>query len=211
MLNICKMYLNNSQLVNGLKVEGVLRTPSIIKAFLSVDRVDFVNDDYLDAPYVDQPLSIGFEQTISQPYTVAFMLELLSPQEGELILDVGSGSGWTTALLAQIVGESGRVYGLELVPELVRFGQENLNKYDFSQANIRQASSKLGLPEEAPFDRILVSAGDSEVPSGLLQQLKIGGVLVMPVRDAIWKIVRTSETKTKIEKFEGFVFVPLVH
>lgn len=205
------MYLNNSQLVNGLKVEGVLRTPSIIKAFLSVDRVDFVNDDYLDAPYVDQPLSIGFEQTISQPYTVAFMLELLSPQEGELILDVGSGSGWTTALLAQIVGESGRVYGLELVPELVRFGQENLNKYDFSQANIRQASSKLGLPEEAPFDRILVSAGDSEVPSGLLQQLKIGGVLVMPVRDAIWKIVRTSETKTKIEKFEGFVFVPLVH
>jgi protein-L-isoaspartate(D-aspartate) O-methyltransferase len=176
-----------------------------------VDRVDFVRLEDRGSTAEDEALPIGYGQTISQPYTVAFMLELLWPRVGEKILDVGSGSGWTTALLAAIVGPKGKVCGVERVPELVGFGRANLAKYTLPQAEILQAGKELGLPEAAPFDRILVSAAaESSVPVRLVAQLKVGGILVMPVGEAIWCVEKLSGTQTRIEKHPGFVFVPLV-
>jgi len=99
-----------------------LQTPALIEAFQHVDRRDFVAPDYVDQAYLDRPLPIGHAQTISQPTTVAMMLELLQPQAGQEILDIGSGSGWTTALLGHVVGKDGSVLGLELLPKLVGFG-----------------------------------------------------------------------------------------
>lgn len=204
-------YRRMENLVRHLLESGVLKTKSIIDAFQTIDRKNFVSSGDKEDAYGDYPLSIGHEQTISQPTTVAFMLELLSVAKGDKILDVGSGSGWTTALLAHLAGTKGAVYGVEIVPELVSFGAGNLVKYDFQNAEIFDASATLGLPTEAPFDKILVSAAGRAVPEELLSQLKVGGTMVVPVKDAIWKIQKISEAETEIEKYEGFRFVPLMH
>ncbi|OGZ57922.1 MAG: protein-L-isoaspartate O-methyltransferase [Candidatus Spechtbacteria bacterium RIFCSPHIGHO2_02_FULL_43_15b] len=188
---------------------GALREKNIIAAFEKIDRKDFVLPEYEDQAYEDHPLPIGHGQTISQPYTVAFMLELLHPQNGERILDIGSGSGWTTALLSDIAGQSGKVWGVEIIPELVKFGQDNLIKYDFPQTKIAEAGKILGLPREAPFDRILVSAASETLPKELIKQLKIGGILVMPVKTAIYRIKKISLAGLETKTFDGFTFVPL--
>lgn len=196
-------------LINHLKNSGVLKTLAITRAFEKIDRLDFVPKNLQDLAYEDEPLPISQEQTISQPYTVAFMLELLNPQKKDRVLDVGSGSGYTTALLAEVVGEEGQVIGVEIIPELVTFGKENLAKYNFDSAEIRQASDKLGLPDESPFDKILVSAAAREIPKVLVEQLKIGGIMVIPVVNDIYKIEKNKKD-IKIEKYGGFSFVPLV-
>lgn len=196
-------------LVNYLIRSGVLKTAAIIEAFKKVDRADFVLLEFKDNPYGDYPLALGWGQTISQPTTVAFMLELLAPQKNEKILDVGSGSGWTTALLAAIVGEQGKVWGIEIVPQLAEFGKNNLKKYNFPQAEIILAEKELGLGKEAPFDKILVSAAAAELPRELAAQLKIGGRLVLPIKNSVWQIDKISENKFKKREFFGFVFVPL--
>jgi len=199
------------QLILYLQKIDVLKTKRIIDAFKAIDRADFVPTKYKFLAYKDEALPIGYEQTISQPTVVAFMLELLEPQPGERILDVGSGSGWTTALLASIVGAKGKVYGVEIVLELVTFGQKNIAKYNFRSVEITQAGKTFGLPLKAPFDKILVGATGSSVPQSLIDQLKIGGVMVIPINEAIWKVHKKSESETDIEKFEGFLFVPLIN
>lgn len=205
--------MNNDELISKLKNVGVLKTPRIIDAFCKTDRADFVPGEYKDEAYGDYPLPIGQSQTISQPSTVAFMLELLQPEDGDKILDVGSGSGWTTALLAQIVRPSGRIWGLELVPELVEFGRKNLSKYNFSWAEILQAEEGHLVPRHlykgAGFDKILVSAAGEEMPHELIDQLKIGGRMVIPLQNSIWKVDKISQAEAKKEEFPGFVFVPL--
>lgn len=196
-------------LIEHLKNIEVLKNPTIISSFEKIDRKDFVPEDLKDLAYEDIPLSIGKNQTISQPLTVAFMLELLNPQKGNKVLDVGSGSGYTTALLANTVGENGRVIGLEIIQELVNFGKRNLSKYNLLNANIYKVKDELGMPYEAPFDRILVSASASEIPDELVKQLKTGGIMVIPVGKDIYKIEKDG-FKIKTKKYHGFVFVPLV-
>jgi protein-L-isoaspartate(D-aspartate) O-methyltransferase len=151
-------------------------------------------------------------QTISQPYVVAFMLELLEPQEGQKILDIGFGSGWTTSLLAEIVGKNGKVYGIEIVPEVFEFGKKNIEKYNFLQKGIVEIflmDGSKGFPEKAPFDRILVSAAAKKIPEELISQLKDNGILVIPDFEGIWKIKKING-KIEKEYHYGFVFVPLV-
>lgn len=185
----------------GRRYEGV---------FDKVKRIDFLPDDYKGVVFVDRPIPIGYGQTNSQPTTVAFMLEILQPQAGDRVLDVGSGSGWTTALLAEIVGEKGEVFGVELVPELVEFGTKNLEKYQFKHAQILQADKKVfGLSDEGPFDKILVSASAKKLPNELVDQLKVGGRLVIPIKNSIWRIDKLAKGNLDKEEYPGFVFVPL--
>lgn len=205
------MQTKYEKLINTLIERDVLETDLIINAFREIDRKDFILREYDSEAYEDYALPIGHKQTISQPFTVAFMFELLKPQVGEKILDIGSGSGWTTALLSHIVGKGGNVWGVEIVPELVDLGKSNLKKYHFSYAHIVQATDELGLPQHGPYDRILVSAAGIEVPEKIVKQLKVGGVLVIPVENAIWKVKSTSKGNVEIEKYEGFSFVPLIH
>ncbi len=201
--------MDRKELIKHLISSNVLKSKNIIEAFEAVDRADFVLEQYLYEAYEDHPLQIGFGLTISQPTTVAFMLELLQPTAGDKILDVGSGSGWTTALLAKIIGPRGIVFGVEIIPELVDFGRKNLQKYKFLNAKISQAKNMLGLPKEAPFDKILVSAAADTLPEELVGQLKIGGRMVLPIKNSIWRIDKISATEISREEFPGFVFVPL--
>ncbi len=199
------------QLIDHLeKGTKVLDNKVLKDAFVAIDRIDFVPEDYAEEAYEDYPLPIGHEQTISQPTTVAFMLELLDPKEGDRILDVGSGSGWTTALLSHIVGEKGEVVGVERISELVESGKENIKRYDFKNMKIIKAEKEVGSKSDAPFDKILVSAAAEELPKQLLEQLKVGGTIVIPVYDNLWQVKKTSETNTEIKKFDRFEFVPLI-
>ena len=197
-------------LVDTMIVSGILRSPEIIDAFESVDRKYFVAESFREHIYADIPLPIGNDQTISQPSTVAFMLEHLSVQNGDKVLDIGSGSGWTTALLCHIVGEEGSVTGLERVDALVEQGKKNLSHFSFDHCHIEKAGEELGLPGKS-FDRILVSASADEIPEALFSQLSIGGTLVIPVGNSIFKFNKISDTELEKEEYYGFVFVPLIY
>ena len=207
-----------STLINKLISQGTLKSESVIGAFKRITRADFLLPADRSQSDLNEPLSIGHGQTISQPLTVAFMLELLEPAPGERILDVGCGSGWTTALLSCLVEPEGRVYGLEVLPELSEFAAANVGKYGFIEkgiAQIRQGDGKQGLPEKAPFAKILVSAAARFTPPALLAQLETGGVMVIPVggqfmSQDILKITKTGTDKFDIARYPGFVFVPLI-
>ncbi|MBN2721593.1 MAG: protein-L-isoaspartate O-methyltransferase [Campylobacterales bacterium] len=203
--------MNNMQdLVDYMVLRGVLHTSRIINAFWDIDRKYFVPEQFSEHIYIDAPLPIGKNQTISQPSTVAFMLEQLAPKEGENILDIGSGSGWTTSLLCHIVGEKGSVTGLERVDELVEQGKKNLAQFNFGDhCSIQKAGAQLGIPGQK-FDRILVSASAEEIPTALFDQLKIGGVLVVPVQNSIFRFEKISDDNIKRDEYKGFAFVPLI-
>lgn len=198
-------------LIDSMILNDALRTPRIMEAFKEVDRKYFVPESFGEYIYVDAPLPIGEDQTISQPSTVSFMLELLEPREGDKILDIGSGSGWTTALLCHIVGETGSVEGLERKEALVEKGRENLAKFKFGpRCSIDKAGEALGRPGET-FDRILVSASSDEIPEVLFEQLKPGGILVIPVRNSIFRFRKSSDGRISKEEYPGFRFVPLIY
>lgn len=187
---------------------GVLEDPRIEAAFRAVNRRDFVREGYEVEAHEDYAIPIGYEQTISQPTTVAYMLEMLAPQEGDTILDVGCGSGWTTALLAEIVGQHGRVIGMEVIEELVKFGRDNLAAYDFTQAEIRHGNPLKEKQPEAPFNRILVSAAGDHVPEALTDQLAVGGTMVLPVDESLIQVKKKSEDELLQQEHPGFTFVP---
>ncbi len=198
--------------------------PRIIEAFRKIKRIDFLPEDMKDLAELNEALPIGFGQTISQPLVVAFMLELLEPEEGEKILDVGSGSGWTTALLAEIVGKTGKVIAVEVVPELKEFGEKNVSKYNFlvpyrtcSGAGVEMGTAQFicadgskGYEKEAPYDKILASASAEKLPEPWKRQLKIGGRIVTPIGNSIWLFIKKSESEFQEIEHPGFVFVPLI-
>ncbi|MFZ3074119.1 MAG: protein-L-isoaspartate O-methyltransferase [Minisyncoccales bacterium] len=206
-------------LIENLINKGYLKTVRLIDAFRAIRRRDFLpinlpNRDMLAE--LDEAISIGFAQTISQPAVVAFMLELLSPQPGQKILDIGYGSGWTTALLAYIAsggGAAGKVVAIERIPELALFGRNNISKYNFINRKIVRyvvGDGSRGYWPQAPYDRILASAAATSIPKTWIKQLKIGGIIVAPQENAIVKITKNSQTITTEERHEGFAFVPLV-
>ena len=198
------------KLIDSMIEAGVLKTPNIIKAFQIIDRKYFVPKEYWDYAYIDKPLPIGKNQTISQPITVAFMLELLEPKKRDKILDIGSGSAWTTSLLCYLVGENGSVLGVERVDELVKTGQQNLSQFKLgNHCQIQKAGDTLGISDEK-FDKILVSASAKQIPKELFAQLKPNGILVVPVQNSIFKFKKINETDIQSQEFPGFVFVPLI-
>lgn len=201
-------------LVDVLIKEGWLESNRIIEAFREIDREDFLPPAKKSLAEVNEALPIGHGQTISQPLVVAFMLEKLDPRVGNKILDIGSGSGWTTALLSHIVTEQGKVIGIEIVPELKEFGERNVAKYNFVDKGIADFLCKdgtEGFEEEAPYDRILASASAQQLPSAWKEQLKIGGKIVAPVGHSIFVYEKRSKQDFNKEEHPGFSFVPLIN
>ena len=201
--------MTNETLITYLKETGAIRTAAIENALRAVDRAKFVPAELRPNAYRDTALPIGERQTISQPTVVVYCLELLQVRLGDRGLDVGTGSGWTTALLAQLVGPTGSVVGVERIPSLVSFGSRNLSKFAYAHAHIEQTGTELGKPDSAPFDRILVSATADTVPEALTKQLKNGGRMVTPIQEAICAIDRTDDHFSTV-CHEGYVFVPLI-
>lgn len=198
-------------LLNHLENEsGVFGNPRIKHAFETVDRKTFVDEDYKVEAYEDYALPTLHGQTISQPTTVAFMLELLDVKKGDKVLDIGAGSGWTTALLSDMAGGEGSVFGVERIAELTDVANEHLNEAGFSATKVETVrSGEMGLGKHAPYDRILVNAAADELPLGLLDQLKVGGVLVIPIGQSIYRIVKKSKDTFEDREYPGFTFVPL--
>lgn len=200
-------------LLDDLIKRGWLKTEKIIKAFEEIKRIDFLPENVKDLAELNEALPIGWGQTISQPLVVAFMLELLKPEKGDKILDVGSGSGWTSALLAHIVGKEGKIIAIEIIPELTEFGKKNVKKYNFVEKGIVKfvcADGSRGYENEAPFDKILASASARQVPKAWKEQLKIGGRIVTPIGSSIWLFLKKSDKEFEGTEYPGFVFVPLI-
>lgn len=204
------------KLVDQLIKQNCLKSPDIIEAFKKINRADFVPDEIISEKgkeFVQEynaPLSIGHNQTISQPLTVAFMLELLKPEKGDKILDIGSGSGWQTAMLCQIVGKDGFIYAIERIRELKEFGQKNVEKYGFNNVEFICGDGSKGLEEKAPFNKIIAAASAEEIPSAWKEQLKIKGRLVTPVESSIWLLIKKGENEFEEKEYPGFAFVPLI-
>lgn len=173
----------------------------------AVPRAGFLPPEKQDRASYDGPIPIGHGQTNSQPRTVADMLRLLDVRPAQRILDVGSGSGWTTALLAHLVGSSGQVIGVELEPRLVAFGRANLGATQQPWARVEQADPKvLGWPKDGPYDRILVSANADKLPDELNDQMGTDGRMVVPVRSRMILVERSDGgTQTSVHGYYSFV------
>ena len=203
-----------ARMVERLIRDGVLRTPRIIEAVGAVPRHLFVPRLLRESAYYDTPLTLGSGQTISAPHMVGMMLEYLDLQEGQSVLEIGGGSGYHAALVAQIVGPGGHVYAVERIASLAKKAQNRLERLglgDRIEVLVRDGSE--GFPERAPFDRIFVTCGAPEIPPPLIRDLREGGKLLIPVgtthfQDLILGEKMEGELKTK--NLGGVVFVPLV-
>lgn len=205
-----------NSLINDLIKKGFLKDEKVIEAFSEINRAEFLPENFFKEGTRDVALPIGYGQTISQPSVVSLMLSLLDVKEGQKVLDVGSGSGWTVALLCHIVGRNGYVGAIERIEELLDWGKKNVDKYGYvkdgreGQAEFFLGDGARGLSKRAPFDRILVSASSDFIPLALKKQLKIGGKMVIPVRNNLWFLEKKDSDKFDQKIYPGFSFVPLV-
>lgn len=182
----------------------------IVVAMRLVPREGFLWPSQRRRAQLDQPLRIGHGQTNSQPRTVRDMLWLLDVHPGQHVLDVGAGSGWTTALLAHLVGASGSVVGVELEPELAEWGAANVRACDMPWARVELAlPGVLGWPDEALYDRVLVSAEARALPDELTEQVALDGVMVIPVAGRMVRVRRQGPGEPVVERFGHYRFVPL--
>jgi len=208
------------RLVENLKAEGVIRSRKVAEAMLKVPREKFVPARLKNQAYYDTPLPIGWGQTVSAPHMVAMMCELLELEVGHKVLEVGAGCGYHAAVVAEIVApreaeNPGHVYTVEIVKELAEMARRNLEANSYAgRVTVVEGDGTLGLPEYAPFDRILVTAAAPSVPPPLLEQLKPGGIMVIPVGDPysyqVLRLVRKrSNGRVEEEDLLGVAFVPL--
>ncbi|MCE4619883.1 MAG: protein-L-isoaspartate(D-aspartate) O-methyltransferase [Desulfurococcales archaeon] len=201
---------------------GFLRSEKVYRAMLRVPREEFVPPPYRDLAYEDRPLPIGYGQTISAPSIVAYMTELLDPDKGMKVLEVGTGSGYQAAVLAEIVAPSdeprsewGHVYSIERIPELAEYARRNLERTGYAdRVTVIVGDGSKGYPPEAPYDRIMVTAAAPRIPRSLEEQLAPGGRMVIPVGDS-WDqtlilVVKTRDGRIIREPRLPVLFVPLI-
>jgi protein-L-isoaspartate(D-aspartate) O-methyltransferase len=198
------------ELVNRTIVDRGVADPAVLRAMRTVPRHLFVPDEYLDSAYADHPLPIGYGQTISQPYIVALMTELLELEPGDRVLEVGTGSGYQAAVLAEIID---KVYTIEIIPELAESAAERLAALGYDNVVAVQGDGYFGLEEFAPYDAIIVTAAPDHLPQPLVGQLKDGGYIVIPIGpvggwQSLWRFTRVGE-ELKAENLGGVAFVPL--
>lgn len=196
--------MKKDELLESLRKKGY--SEEIVSAFQKVKREDFVPEHLIGYAYEDMALPVMEGSTLSQPSTIAFMFSLLELKESSKILEIGSGSGYAIALLSEIASK-GKVYGVEIIKELAIKARDYLK--DKTNVEIILRNGCEGLPEFAPYDRILVSASCPEVPKNLLSQLKDDGILVAAVKNSIFQIKKVNG-QTIEKEFPGFAFVPLV-
>lgn len=197
------------QLIKILQDKGI-KSATVLQAIENVPRHLFMDSSFEDHAYQDKAFPIGADQTISQPYTVAFQSELLEVSKGDLILEIGTGSGFQTAVLCEL---GAKVYSIERQQELFKKTKLFLTKLGYRPKFLSFGDGYKGLPEYAPFDKVIVTAGAPYVPKPLLSQLKIGGRLVIPVGDdpqIMTLFVRQSATKFEKKELGEFRFVPLL-
>jgi protein-L-isoaspartate(D-aspartate) O-methyltransferase len=191
-----------------MKARGIA-DPDVLAAIGRVPRELFVPPESRHLAYEDYPLPIGYGQTISQPYIVAYMTEALETSPDQTVLEIGTGSGYQAAVLAELVAQ---VYSIEIVPELGERARTALTEAGYGNVEVRVGNGYLGWPEHAPFDRIIVTAAPPEIPPALVEQLAVGGRMVLPVGDAFQQIVIVTKTEdgTAVENTIPVRFVPMV-
>jgi protein-L-isoaspartate(D-aspartate) O-methyltransferase len=210
------------RLIQTLIKEGVLRSQRVIESIRKVPREKFLPENMRSHAAVDTPLPIGFGQTASAPHMVSIMNEALQLEIGLKVLEIGSGSGWHAATIAELVAPStaprsewGHVYTVEIVQNLAEFARKNIMNSAYNdRITIVSGDGSTGIPEKAPFDRILVTAGTPNVPKPLVDQLKPSGIMLIPVGNvslfqSLIKITKTSDGKIREENLGGVAFAPL--
>lgn len=201
-INDLIIYLKNSKFLTDERLESALR---------NIPRHEFVPESELDDAYNNEPLPLMKNQTISQPGVVTRMTEWLDVRDGQKILEIGTGSGWQSAILSYLV-RTGSVYSVERHPELVKFAQENLKKLKIDNVHVILGDGSTGYPQASPYDRIIITAACDEIPSPLIEQLNEGGLILAPVGDSSQSLVllqKTSKGIVEIKNQPKYVFVPL--
>ena len=199
-------------LINTMKNTQFLTDSRVESAIRKVPRHNFVPESLKNQAYENTPLLIIEKQTISQPSVVSRMTEWLDLKDGQKVLEIGSGSGWQSAILANIVGD-GKIFTVERHAKLANFAKKNLKKLKIKNVTIIHGDGRLGLPDESPFDRIMITAACKKVPDALLGQLALDGLLLAPVGDDIQSLIllkKTSKGFVEIKNQKGYVFVPLL-
>jgi protein-L-isoaspartate(D-aspartate) O-methyltransferase len=202
---------SNEEMIAYLLEQGYA-DEKVAKAMRKVDRAIFVPNEHEKYAYADTPLPIGKDQTISAPGVVAFMSKSLDVRKGMKILEVGSGSGYQAAILAELVGSKGKVYTVERIIELVMLTRSNIARLGYKNVEFMHGDGTKGYKEKAPFDRIIVTAAAPSIPSPLLEQLVDEGKLIIPVGNAFWQDLQLVEkygNEKKITNIMPVVFVPL--
>ena len=203
---------SKEQLVEHWISSGIIKDKKIIEAFRKVSRELFVAEERKEEAYGDYPLPIGKGQTISQPTTVMIMTQALELKEGDKVLEVGSGSGYQAAIIANIVGDNGRVISTEIVDELVESAKSNIKKLKLKNVEIIKHDGSKGYAKEAPYDKIIITAACPKIPNPLIKQLKEGGIIVAPVGNMNeQEMIKGRKIKGKLikENLGDFMFVPL--
>lgn len=206
--------LARSRLVDSLKYRGYISSSKVEEAMRRVPREEFLLPELRDEAYVDSPLPIGEGQTISAPHMVAIMVEHLDLAPGHKVLEIGAGSGYHAAVCAEVVAPEGHIFTVERISTLATFAEENIKRTGYSDlVTVIFGDGTKGLREQAPFDRIFVAAGAPDIPAPLTDQLRDGGMMLVPVGGRYYQdLIRIERRGQKLvkENLGGCVFVPLI-